>query len=87
MTPELYLSLLTLHGTIACVFFVLTLAPLSTFGSLVLPEQLGAKAMAFPRLNALSFWITAVSFALLLASCGVWLEGDRFQAGLHYPPL
>ena len=43
MTPEFYLSLLTLHGTIM-VFFVLTLAPLNAFGNLVLPEQLGRDA-------------------------------------------
>jgi cytochrome c oxidase subunit 1 len=67
MAPELYLSLVTLHGTIM-VFFVLTLAPVNAFGNLVLPEQLGAKEMAFPRLNAVSFWITAVSFVVLLAS-------------------
>ena len=47
MTPELYLSLLTLHGTIM-VFFVLTLAPLNAFGNLVLPEQLGAPRHGFP---------------------------------------
>ena len=56
MAPEFYLSLLTLHGTIM-VFFVLTLAPLNAFGNLVLPEQLGARGMAFPRLNLASFWI------------------------------
>src|ERR1700730_16961379 len=67
MTPEFYLSLLTLHGTIM-VFFVLTLAPLNAFGNLVLAEQLGAPGMAFPRLNRLSFWISAASFALLVAS-------------------
>ena len=67
MTPELYLSLMTLHGTIM-IFFVLTLAPVNAFGNLVLAEQLGAKEMAFPRLNMLSFWITAGSFVLLLAS-------------------
>ena len=39
------------------VFFVLTLAPINAFANLVLPEQLGAKGMAFPRLNMLSFWI------------------------------
>src|SRR3984885_5702794 len=55
MTPEFYLSLLTLHGTIM-VFFVLTLAPLNAFGNLVLPEQLGTPGFAFPRLNMLSFW-------------------------------
>ena len=85
MTPELYLSLLTLHGTIM-VFFVLTLAPLSAFGNLVLPEQLGAGSMAFPRLNALSFWITALSFLVLLASCAV-AGGGPLSGWTAYPPL
>ena len=67
ITPEFYLSLLTLHGTVM-IFFVLTLAPIGAFGNLVLPGQLGAGGMAFPRLNALSFWVTAFSFLLLLLS-------------------
>jgi cytochrome c oxidase subunit 1 len=85
MTPELYLSLLTLHGTLM-VFFVLTLAPLNAFGNLVLPEQLGAKDMAFPRLNLLSFWITLVSFALLAASF-LCEGGGPLSGWTAYPPL
>src|SRR5207244_6489742 len=56
MTPELYLSLMTMHGTIM-VFFVLTTAPQSGFGNYFLPIQIGAEDMAFPVLNMLSFWI------------------------------
>src|SRR6478609_8845357 len=67
MTPELYLSLLTLHGTVM-IFFVLTLAPVNAFGNLVLPAQLGAEGFAFPRLNMASFWITLLSFGILIAS-------------------
>src|ERR1019366_7128152 len=85
MTPELYLSLLTLHGTLM-VFFVLTLAPLNAFGNLVLPEQLGAKDMAFPRLNLFSFWITMVSFALLVASF-LCQGGGPLSGWPSYPPL
>ena len=85
MTPELYLSLLTLHGTIM-VFFVLTLAPLSAFGNLVLPEQIGAKEMAFPRLNLLSFWMAAVSFAVLLGSF-LFAGGGPLSGWTAYPPL
>ena len=59
MTPEYYLSLLTIHGTIM-VFFVLTTAPQGGFGNYFLPIQIGALDMAFPRLNMLSFWITFV---------------------------
>src|SRR5579863_10394608 len=85
MTPEFYLSLLTLHGTIM-VFFVLTLAPFNAFGNLVLPEQLGATHMAFPRLNMISFWITAASFALLLASF-LAVGGGPLSGWTAYPPL
>ena len=85
MTPELYLSLLTLHGTLM-VFFVLTLAPMNAFGNLVLPEQLGAPGMAFPRLNMISFWISAASFAILIASF-VCQDGGPLSGWTAYPPL
>jgi len=85
MTPELYLSLMTLHGTIM-VFFVLTLAPLNAFGNLVLPQQLGATQMAFPRLNMLSFWTTVVSFLLLIASF-TCQDGGPLSGWTAYPPL
>src|SRR5918992_5646725 len=55
MTPEFYLSLVTMHGTIM-VFFVLTTAPQGGFGNYFLPLQVGADDMAFPTLNMLSFW-------------------------------
>ena len=54
MTPELYLALMTMHGTIM-VFFVLTTAIQSGFGNYFLPIQIGADDMAFPTLNMLSF--------------------------------
>jgi cytochrome c oxidase subunit 1 len=85
MTEELYLSIMTLHGTIM-VFFVLTLAPLNAFANLVLPEQLGGRQMAFPRLNMLSFWITLVSFLILIAS-SVCDEGGPIAGWTAYPPL
>ncbi len=85
LTPEYYLSLLTLHGTLM-VFFVLTLAPVSAFANLVLPEQIGASGMAFPRLNMISFWITASSFVLLLASFFA-LGGGPLSGWTAYPPL
>ena len=85
MTPELYLSILTLHGTIM-VFFVLTTAPMGTFANLVLPEQLGADRMAYPRLNALSFWTIAASFVVLLASF-FGPGGGPLSGWTAYPPL
>ena len=85
MTPELYLSILTLHGTLM-VFFVLTTAPMGTFANLVLPEQLGATRMAYPRLNALSFWIVAAAFVVLIASF-VGPGGGPLSGWTAYPPL
>jgi len=67
MTPEYYLSLLTMHGTIM-VFFVLTNAPFAGFGNYFLPIQIGAEDMAFPRFNMMSFWTTFVAFLVLMAA-------------------
>jgi cytochrome c oxidase subunit 1 len=85
MTPELYLSLMTMHGTIM-VFFVLTTAPQSGFGNYFIPLQLGAQDMAFPVLNMLSFWTTFVSLIVLLSA--FFVEGGAPLAGwTAYPPL
>ncbi len=85
MTPELYLSLMTMHGTIM-VFFVLTTAPQGGFGNYFLPLQIGAADMAFPRLNMLSFWATALSLGVLLAA--FFVQGGAPIAGwTAYPPL
>src|SRR6202163_3825920 len=62
MTPEYYLSLMTMHATLM-VFFVLTTAPQAGFGNYFLPIQIGAEDMAFPVLNMLSFWTTFVGMA------------------------
>src|SRR5215469_2157395 len=63
--PEMYLSLLTMHGTIM-VFFVLTTAPQGGFGNYFLPIQIGAPDMAFPVLNMLSFWTTFVALVIMI---------------------
>jgi cytochrome c oxidase subunit I len=83
--PEDYLSLVTLHGTLM-VFFVMTTAPQSGFGNLILPSQIGARGMAFPVLNAISFWVTALALATLLASVFV-PEGAAISGWTAYPPL
>ncbi|MBI3895788.1 MAG: cbb3-type cytochrome c oxidase subunit I [Acidobacteria bacterium] len=85
MTPEAYLSLVTMHGTIM-VFFVLTTAPQSGFGNYILPIQIGAADMAFPFLNALSFWVTFLSFAVMLAAFFV-SGGAPISGWTGYPPL
>jgi cytochrome c oxidase subunit I len=85
MTPELYLSLMTMHGTIM-VFFVLTTAPQSGFGNFFLPIQIGAEDMAFPVLNMLSFWTTFIALAVMVAA--FFVQGGPPLAGwTAYPPL
>jgi cytochrome c oxidase subunit 1 len=85
MTPEYYLSLLTLHGTIM-VFFVLTTAPQSGFGNYMLPIQIGAEDMAFPRLNMLSFWVTFLGLVVLMATFFI-SDGPPISGWTAYPPL
>src|ERR1700758_5394406 len=67
ITPEYYLSLLTMHGTLM-VFFVLTNAPFAAFGNYFLPIQIGAEDMAFPRFNMMSFWTTFLAFCILITA-------------------
>ena len=85
MTPELYLSLMTMHGTIM-VFFVLTTVPQSGFGNYFLPIQIGAEDMAFPVLNMLSFWTTFLSLGVMMAA--FFVQGGAPLSGwTAYAPL
>ncbi|HEX3660688.1 MAG TPA: cbb3-type cytochrome c oxidase subunit I [Acidobacteriaceae bacterium] len=83
--PEDYLALVTMHGTLM-VFFVLTVVPQSAFPNLVLPAQIGATRMAFPRLNAAAFWITLASFMTLLSAFFV-PQGAPISGWTSYPPF
>src|SRR5262249_44931797 len=85
MTPEQYLSLMTMHGTLM-IFFVLTTVPQSAFGNFILPAQLGAREMAFPTLNMLSFWTTALALLVLLTAFFV-PGGAPLSGWTAYPPL
>jgi cytochrome c oxidase subunit I len=83
--PEQYLSLLTMHGTLM-IFFVLTTAPQGAFGNYFLPLQIGAREMAFPRLNMLSFWMTLAALLVLLS--GFFVSGGGPISGwTQYAPL
>ncbi len=83
--PEDYLAIVTIHGTIM-LFFVLTTAPQAGFGNLILPAQIGARSMAFPILNATSFWLTATALLILLSSTFV-PGGAAISGWTAYPPL
>ena len=85
MSPEFYLSLVTMHGTIM-VFFFISYVLVSGFGNYLVPLQVGARDMAFPFLNMLSFWIALASALVMLSS--FWAEGGAAAAGwTAYPPL
>src|SRR6201988_1355334 len=85
MTPEYYLQLMTMHGTIM-VFFVLTTAPFAAFGNFFLPIQVGAEDMPFPRFNMMSFWVTFVSFLVMITSFLV-PDGPTLGGWTQYAPL
>jgi cytochrome c oxidase subunit 1 len=85
MNPEFYAMLFTMHGTIM-VFFVLSTAPVSGFGNLLIPLQAGARDMAFPFLNGLSYWTFFVGCVVILSSFFVG-AGAAAAGWTSYPPL
>lgn len=79
--PDLYNTLMSLHGMIMIVSILLGISGMINYA---VPLLLGAQDMAFPRLNAFSFWIAVPAAVLLLAS--LFLGG--FDTGwTGYPPL
>jgi cytochrome c oxidase subunit 1 len=85
MNPEFYAMLFTMHGTIM-VFFVLSTAPVSGFGNILIPLQVGARDMAFPFLNGLSFWTFFVGCIVIVSSFFV-AAGAAAGGWTSYPPL
>src|SRR5210317_875215 len=85
MDPNVYLALVTIHGTIM-VFFVLTAGLSGTFSNLLIPLQIGARDMASGFLNMLSYWLFFTSAAIMLLS--LFVETGAASAGWTiYPPL
>jgi cytochrome c oxidase subunit 1 len=89
MKPEFYISLVTMHGTIM-VFFLFTAVLTGGFGNFLIPLQIGARDMAFPFLNALSYWIFLLSciviFSALFITTGAPLGGWTGYAPLSAIP-
>ena len=85
LDPNFYMGLVTIHGTIM-VFYVLTAVLSGTFSNLLIPLQVGARDMASPFMNMLSYWFFFLSSVVLLISVGV--ETGPASAGWTvYPPL
>ena len=85
MRNDIYLALVTIHGTIM-VFFVLTAGLSGTFSNLLIPLQIGARDMASGFLNMVSYWLFFTSSVVMLSS--LFVESGPASAGWTiYPPL
>src|SRR5579859_6721220 len=83
--PEFYYALVTMHGTVL-VFFVLTGGLSGTFANFLIPLQLGARDMASPFLNMLSYWFFWAASVVMLSS--LFVETGPASGGwTSYPPL
>jgi heme/copper-type cytochrome/quinol oxidase subunit 1 len=67
LDPNMYLGLVTIHGTIM-VFFLLTGGLSGTFANLLIPLQVGARDMASPFLNMLSYWFFLIASVMMFIS-------------------
>ena len=85
MANDVYLALVTIHGTIM-VFFVLTAGLSGTFSNLLIPLQIGARDMASGFMNMISYWLFFLSAVIMIIS--LFVESGPASAGWTiYPPL
>src|ERR1700719_2728054 len=90
VSPEVFNRMFTMHGT-TMIFFV-AMPILFGFANYLVPLMIGARDMAFPRLNAFSFWLTALGGFLLyfsfLGGSGLYGAGNAPNVGwFAYAPL
>src|SRR6185295_260841 len=90
VSPQVFNRMFTMHGTTMIFFFAMPI--LFGFGNYLAPLMIGARDMAFPRLNAFSFWLSAFSGFLLyfsfLGGSGLYGAGSAPDAGWWaYAPL
>ncbi len=83
LDPNLYNAFLTNHGTIM-IFLWIVPAAIGGFGNYLVPLMIGARDMAFPKLNAAAFWVNVPAGALLLGS---FFFGGAQSGWTSYPPL
>jgi cytochrome c oxidase subunit 1 len=90
VSPEVFNRMFTMHGTTMIFFVVMPI--LFGFGTYLVPLMIGTRDMAFPRLNAFSFWLTAFGGLLLYYSfvggTGLYGAGNAPDVGwFAYAPL
>lgn len=85
LNPEFYYALVTMHGTVL-VFFVLTAGLSGTFANFLIPLQVGARDMASPFMNMLSYWFFFIASVVMFSSLFVQ-TGPASGGWTAYPPL
>ncbi|MET0464207.1 MAG: cbb3-type cytochrome c oxidase subunit I [Chitinophagaceae bacterium] len=83
--PEFYYALVTMHGTVL-VFFVLTAGLSGTFSNFLIPLQVGARDMASPLMNMLSYWFFFMASIIMISSLFIQ-TGPASGGWTMYPPL
>jgi cytochrome c oxidase subunit I len=85
MGPELYNMLFTMHGSVM-IFLVIIPILSGAFGNYLIPLMIGARDMAFPKLNMLSFWVALAGGVVMTSS--FFVEAGAAASGwTAYPPL
>jgi cytochrome c oxidase subunit 1 len=85
LLPERYLSLMTMHGTIMIFFFIIPVLS-GAFGNFLIPLMIGARDMAFPVLNMLSYWVMVPAFLVMMAAFFI-ATGPAAAGWTSYAPL
>ena len=84
MPRDVYNQVLTLHGTVMIFLWIVPVVN-GAFGNYLIPFYVGARDMAFPRLNAVAFWLIPPAGLLLVAS--YFITGAAQSGWTAYPPL
>lgn len=85
LSPQFFHAMVTMHGTVL-IFFVLTAGLSGTYANLLVPLQIGARDMAAPFVNLLSYWFFFLASILMLLS--LFVSTGPFAGGwVAYPPL
>ena len=84
MPRDVYNQVLTLHGTVMIFLWIVPVVN-GAFGNYLIPFYVGARDMAFPRLNAVAFWLIPPAGLLLISS--YFITGAAQSGWTAYPPL